>query len=122
MRTTREIITAGVAAIALAAPAVAGAQHIDLRSPDARDAAQKSLRPHGIDLRTPDARDAADRITSRPLAPPPVRIEQPSSANGFSWGDAGIGAAGMLGVVGVVTGVGLLTVRRRRDGVTLPTH
>jgi hypothetical protein len=55
------------------------------------------------------------------VAAPPV-VAQPGSDDGFAWGDAGIGAAGMLGVIGIVTGVGVLTIRRRRDDVAIPTH
>jgi hypothetical protein len=36
------------------------------------------------------------------------------ASDGFGWGDAGIGAAGTLGVVLALTGIGLLTTHMRR--------
>jgi hypothetical protein len=120
MLTTRSILTAGAATIALAAPPVAGAQSLDLRSPDAVDAGQTPQPAPRADFRSPDAVDAAgsaSRITY--VTPAPVEA---GSGDGFAWGDAGIGAAGMLGVIGIVTGAGLLTVRRHRDDVALPTR
>jgi hypothetical protein len=41
---------------------------------------------------------------------PPVTLVAPA---GFRWGDAGIGAAGMFGVVLLALGVALLVLRRR---------
>jgi hypothetical protein len=123
MLTTRTILTAGAAAIALAAPSAAGAQNVDLRSPDAVDAGQTPRPAPRIDLRSPDARDAATRApATAPIAVVPAAAQPSPDDDGFGWGDAGIGAAGMLGVIGIVTGVGVLTIRRRRDDVALPSH
>ena len=90
----------------------------DLRSPDARDAAvqaAESTPPVAQDLRSPDARDAG-RI-SPPVQQPVVEIrEVPSS--GFDWGDAGIGAAGILAMFSIAAGLTLLVgSRRRRHGL-----
>ncbi|HEX6585100.1 MAG TPA: hypothetical protein VF056_15980, partial [Thermoleophilaceae bacterium] len=67
------------------------------------------------DYGSPDAVDAARDL-------PPVQIpvlearDVPSS--GFDWGDAGIGAAGMLGIFSIAAGSALLlTSRRRRHGI-----
>ena len=50
---------------------------------------------------------------NRCSAPVHVRIvEIPSS--GFAWGDAGIGAAGMLAVVMLATGIGMAALHHRR--------
>jgi opacity protein-like surface antigen len=40
-----------------------------------------------------------------------AQIDQAPSSSGFDWGDAGIGAAGVLGMVGL--GAGVVTVARR---------
>jgi hypothetical protein len=90
----------------------------DLRSPDARDAAlqaAESTPQVAQDLRSPDARDAG-RV-SPPVQQPIVEIrEVPES--GFDWGDAGIGAAGILAMLSIATGFTLLVgSRRRRRGV-----
>ena len=94
----------------------------DLRSPDARDAA--TLPQRGVesviarqDLRSPDARDAARDI--RPVSVPVTPVVGDGS-DGFEWGDAGIGAAGMLGLVALLGGVVLLGVQRRRRHGHLP--
>ena len=91
----------------------------DYGSPDAVDAApQPANRGSYVlnrDYGSPDAVDAARDL-------PPVQIpvvearDVPSS--GFDWGDAGIGAAGMLALFSIAAGSGLLlTGRRRRHGI-----
>ena len=119
---THKLIATTTAALALAAPAAAVAQQ-DLRSPDSRDAAvgvRQDLRSPDAreaatvvrqDLRSADARDAAVRPTPVPAAPSPVRFDEPG---GFQWGDAGIGAAGMLGLVLALGGIGVITMHHRR--------
>jgi hypothetical protein len=113
-------LTAVLAACAL--PGYAGAQGAqDLRSPDARDAAEHM----GIydldvtptqDLRSPDARDAArDAQPFSTPATPPVADVAPATES-FDWGDAGIGAAVMLALLAIGAGSLLLLAgpRRRR--------
>jgi hypothetical protein len=63
------------------------------------------------DLRSPDARAAAADPRSQSDATPTVI--KVGSDSGFDWGDAGIGAGGMLTVVALAGG-GLLLVTRRR--------
>jgi hypothetical protein len=123
----------------------------DLRSPDAQDAARQAgaVTETGQDLRSPDAQDAAasrglyesgrgpyvlDRGYGSPDAAdvardlPPVRISAPvvqasAPSGGFDWGDAGIGAAGMLGLFSIAAGsVLLMTGRRRRGALRAVTH
>jgi len=87
----------------------------DYGSPDALDAAPQPTRPDSYvlnrDYGSPDAVDAARDL-------PPVKIpvlaarEVPSS--GFDWGDAVIGAAGMLAVFSIAGGSALLLTGRRR--------
>ena len=124
--------------------ASAGDEYQDLRSPDAKDAAvQATATQPGQDLRSPDAVDAAAQRgiyenekpyvltrdygspdaadAARDLQPvnipaPVVEVNEPST--GFDWGDAGIGAAGMLGLFSIAAGSALLLVgRRRRSGL-----
>ena len=65
MRRTQLFTTAALVA-ACAAPATAGAQSQDLRSPDARDAAAAAAQEqHYQDLRSPDTRDAARASETR---------------------------------------------------------
>ena len=105
-----------LAVAALAAPAAA-AQQQDLRSPDARDAAAPTAQVRQ-DLRSPDSTDAAaGRGTFS--APEVTVIRLPQSApspspGGMDWADAGIGAAGLLGVI--LVALSTLAVVRRRQG------
>jgi hypothetical protein len=130
----------GLAVAALAAPAAA-AQQQDLRSPDARDAAHPvpAVAVERQDLRSPDARDAAHPVPAvaveqqdlrspdtRDLAagrgtfsaPDVVVVKMPQSSpaadGGIEWGDAGIGAAVLLGLIAVGLGGSLALVHRRR--------
>ena len=53
--------------------------------------------------------------------PTVVAVHEPSG--GFDWGDAGIGAAGMLALFSIAGGSALmLTGRKRRRGVNVATH
>jgi hypothetical protein len=55
------------------------------------------------------------RVTHAELAQAP--------SGGFDWGDAGIGAAGMLALFGIAGGAAFLIVgRRRREGVRAATR
>jgi hypothetical protein len=121
-------------------------QSQDLRSPDAVDAAQhrglyaQDRGPYVLnrDYGSPDALDAApqpaDRGTyvlnrdygspdavdaARDLPPVqiPVLEARNASSGGFDWGDAGIGAAGMLAIFSIAAGVALLLTGRRRHGI-----
>jgi hypothetical protein len=102
-----------VALAALAVPAAVGAQttkdysknaangeyvtpaaDLDLRSPDARDVPAGSR----TDLRSPDAREMADGRSRDEVNPP---IVAGARADGFDWGDAGIGAAGAVGLLAI---------------------
>jgi hypothetical protein len=63
-----------------------------------------------------------DRVSSEIRATPAVvHVEAPSG--GFDWGDAGIGAAGMLALFSIAAGSALLIAgRRRRGGVSAATN
>ena len=129
MRSTKLITTAALVA-ACTAPAAAVAQTQDLRSPDARAAAAEAETKGYQDLRSPDRREAQDPPYQDLRSPdaraagsdvPPVQIAAPvvevrDASNGFNWGDAGIGAAGMLALLAIATGLtmGVAQARRRR--------
>jgi hypothetical protein len=92
----------------------------DLRSPDARDAAQAAKVEVPQDLRSPDARDAG--LPESPTPDTVVEIREVPST-GFDWGDAGIGAAGILALLSIAGGLALMvTTRRRREGTEMPAH
>jgi hypothetical protein len=59
------------------------------------------------DPRSPDAREPM--VTT----PAPLTGSEPA---GFQWADAGIGAAGGIGIALAVAGIGVLTVQQRRRG------
>jgi hypothetical protein len=91
----------------------------DYGSPDAVDAAPQPAERDSYalnrDYGSPDAVDAARDL-------PPVQIPvveaHDGPSGGFDWGDAGIGAAGMLGIFSIAAGSALLlTGRRRRHGI-----
>ena len=52
--------------------------------------------------------DAAAEATS----PAPVRVVQAGADNGFDWGDAGIGAGGLLALAAIASGA-LVAIRHR---------
>lgn len=108
----KPLAVAGVlSACAFAVPAASAQQ--DFRSPDARDASSMSEPPVvAVDVRSPDAKDAAANPSLRSYRTPLV-VEMRSSS-GFDWGDAGIGAGGMLAVVAIAAG-GTFVVTRRRQ-------
>ena len=138
MRRTQLITTAALVA-ACAVPATAAAQDQDLRSPDARDAAAAAKLQGYQDLRSPDARDAG-RAGENPgytdLRSPDARdagrtpVEVPTPVveirevpgSGFDWGDAGIGAAGMLALFSIAAGLALMAGTRRRRGIHVSAH
>ena len=92
----------------------------DLRSPDARDAATQSAKVElAQDLRSPDARDAG--LPEAPTSDTIVEIRE-APVGGFDWGDAGIGAAGLLAMLSIAGGLALLSTRRRRRGTEMPAH
>jgi hypothetical protein len=91
----------------------------DYGSPDALDAArQPAVRGTYVlnrDYGSPDAADAA-----RALPPVQTAVLEPRNtpSSGFDWGDAGIGAAGMLALFSIAAGSALLlTGRKRRHGI-----
>jgi hypothetical protein len=99
-------------------------------SADGADAAQArgiyetDRTPNTLDRPAGGNADTADN--GRDL--PPVQVPAPTvirdaPSSGFDWGDAGIGAAGMLALFSIAAGSALLLGgRRRRRGVRVATH
>jgi hypothetical protein len=106
--------TLGLAVAAVAAPTAAARPPVDLRSPDAVDAANAAQVRQ--DLRSPDAVDAAaGRGTFSAPRVTVVKVTPPSQARpgGLDWGDAGIGAGATLAIVLLGVGGSLIVVHRR---------
>ena len=116
-------ITAVLVGCALTGSAGAAPGTQDLRSPDTRDAVeQMEARDLGVtpsqDLRSPDARDAAREFPAYPspaAVPAPAEVAEVAATPeaSFDWGDAGIGAAMMLALLGIAAGLLLLAISRR---------
>ena len=106
----------GLVFAALAAPASFAQQ--DLRNPDTRDAAEAlsaDVSSPGRDLRNPDTREIADNGGASPeVTVVEVPVASPSDQGGLDWGDAGIGAGGMLGLT-LLAAAGALAVTHRRS-------
>ena len=63
-----------------------------------------------------DLQPSSGAVVARPAAP--VAAQPPAaSPDGFQWGDAGIGAAAALGLIGA-TGATAVLIRRRREEQT----
>jgi hypothetical protein len=122
---TTMVVTAGITSAAAAQSYVSpdardSGRHVvvvqqptDLRSPDTRNPSP------AVDLQSPDARDAANNpvATYEPGRAAALQLQQPElqvPSNGFSWGDAGIGAAGMLALIALIGGTLMITTHRRR--------
>jgi hypothetical protein len=135
----RLTITFAAAVVLAVVPAVAAAQ--DFRSPDARAGAinvnagaglgvmngrdlGSGFGPAERNLSSPDARDVAKHRVTTYTPGPVVQPTQPTIHvdGGFDWADAGLGAAGMLGLVAIVAGTFAIAVQRRRQrGVPIAT-
>jgi hypothetical protein len=90
---------------------------IDMRSPDGRDGARSSDLAQAAadsDLRSPDARDGTRVATYTPGVAPTTHVVRGPTTS-FQWGDAGIGAAGMLGLIALCGGMLLVLGSRRRE-------
>lgn len=125
-------LAAAISVVALAVPATSAAtvdlrnpdskaaaieaQHeqqgyVDLRSPDSKDAAINSQPETGyVDLRSPDAKDVG-RVAQ--TVPPPEIVQAPA----FDWGDAGIGAGSVLGLLLIALSVMFAVAHRRGRSV-----
>jgi hypothetical protein len=111
MSTTK--LTTLMLVAAAAFPSAASALPQELRSPNVRDAALQSERSTYQDLRNPDTRGDALAADRAPAARPAARVKRTAAADGFDWGDAGIGATGMLGLLAAAGGAFLVVAGQR---------
>jgi hypothetical protein len=87
----------------------------DYGSPDAVDAApQPANRGSYVLNRDYGSPDAVDAARDLPPVQMPVIEARNVPSSGFDWGDAGIGAAGMLALFSIAGGAALLLTGRRR--------
>ena len=108
MRATHTLtgpLAAALAVATLAAPASAATAS----GSHQRSAGESTIRAYQ-DLRSPDARDAAEGRTTY-VVPPLVKLTP--GRDGFDWGDAAIGAAGASGLLAISL-AGAMTLRRRQ--------
>ena len=96
----------------------------DVRTPDTVSASESSTAEPVVDMRTPDARDHGEgRGTfSAPEVTVVKLVDPAATGSGFDWGDAGIGAGGLVGLVllalGGVTAVAHRKAHPRRTATT----
>ena len=109
------IITTAVLLAGCAVTATAADGHQDLRSPHARDDAQRGT-AIGIDgARRPLSNYHPPGVSSGARDQPPARAAAPIEfrvSTGFDWRDAAIGAAGMLALLSIIAGSTLLHITR----------
>ncbi len=90
----------------------------DYGSPDAADRAPAGDPSSFVLNRNYGSPDAADAARNLPPVQTAVLEPRNASSGGFDWGDAGIGAAGMLALFSIAGGSALLlTGRKRRHGI-----
>ena len=85
--------------------------------------AQGGNEPYALERNygSPDGVDAARDLPPVQIPAPVVASDEP--ACGFDWGDAGIGAAGMLALLSIAAGSALLlTGRTGRNPARVATH
>jgi hypothetical protein len=106
----------GLALAALAA-STASAKTVDLRSQLGTSSLAGTTSAPRQDLRSPDTRDLAEgRGTFSAPEVTLVKVTEPAPPGaGIDWGDAGIGAGGMLGLTLLALGSGLAFFHRRQS-------
>ena len=126
--TTHRITRTAALALALAAMSAPAALAQDLRMPDTRDASPAEPVVLDQDLRNADQRDVtppqdfrgadATGAPTQGSAVVVVRAPEAAPASGIDWGDAGIGAGGLLGITLIGLGGTLLVLHRRQTLIT----
>jgi hypothetical protein len=116
LRNTRLVLTVALVMGALSAP-VATAATFEERFPSQADEGT----PAGLPTdRYPDLIDRhAAGLGSAPTVVASEPASAPSGGGGFDWGDASIGAAAVLAIMAIGTGVVLEVGRRRKPRPTV---
>jgi len=93
----------------------------DVRTPDSAYAGKPSSTKRVFDMRTPDARDHGEgRGTFNAPEVSVIKVVDPAPADsGFDWGDAGIGAGGLFGLI--LLGLGGTAAVAHRKATPRPT-
>jgi hypothetical protein len=109
-----------VVAVGLAAPATS-LGYVDHRSPDAIDSGVQAQKAEQMqnELRKLEAPDAQDNSFVRSPAPTVAEPTIVASSSGFDWGDAGIGAGAVLGLLLIGLSVTFTVVHRRNRTATV---
>jgi hypothetical protein len=87
-------------------------------SPDASDSARPRPAAPAINLQSPDAASSAAGVSTYEQGRTSLPAQQPvvlPTSSGFDWGDAGIGAAGMLALIALGAGTLMIVMHRRRE-------
>jgi hypothetical protein len=126
-KSTKRLLTAATVILAVGTPSAAYAKFVEYGPPagdQTRGQAQPLIAqpPTAAQLHKLDQLQASEerRFASEgglPTAASTVHPTGPSSQAGFQWGDAGIGAAGVLALVGVGAGATLVIRRRAHQPV-----
>ena len=128
MLTLKSFGITAVLAVSLVLPAVSAAQGQDLRNPDrqfptapeqTQDLRNADRRVLEAPVPTQDLRNADRRAPGAgEVEVVPVRVPATTTselpADGFDWGDAGIGAAGGIAVLAMLAGLAMAATHRRR--------
>lgn len=114
MTTIHRIATTGLLVLSLAATGApaASARPVDYQLPSGVQAPARAYdRPDRemIPVPRPSRGDVAPATVLQ------AAVQSPSLKSGFDWGDAGIGAAGGIGIAMLATCGGMVAVRVRRD-------
>jgi hypothetical protein len=106
----------GLALAALAA-STASANTVDLRSRPGTSSLAGTTSAPRQDLRSPDTRDYAEgRGTFSAPEVTVVKVTEPAPPSaGIDWGDAGIGAGSMLGLILLALGSSLAVAHRKQS-------
>jgi hypothetical protein len=120
-------ITTAVLLAGLAVPAIAAGGELGQGSANASDGGQRGSSAEIDDARHPLSNYHPPGVSSgRARNLPPARGAAPIEvrvSEGFDWGDAGIGAAGVLVLLSIIAGSTLLVVGlRRRRASPIPTR
>ncbi|MFZ0381761.1 MAG: hypothetical protein WCD11_11300 [Solirubrobacteraceae bacterium] len=133
-KSAKRLLVAATVVIAASAPSVAYARFFEY-GPPAGSAPNGQMRPAIAQLRTAAQQRRLDELqasvktwfaseggwpstASAASATSSVHPSGPSSQARFHWGDAGIGAAGVLALVGIATGATVTIRRRVRETLT----
>jgi hypothetical protein len=114
MTTTHRIGTTAVLILSLAAAGApaASAKHVEDPATAANPAPATVYSPQDKSIVPATSPSTTAGITAKVSAQPPVVTVQ-APTNGFDWGDAGIGAAGALGLA-MLALAGALAITQRR--------